>query len=147
MYDLSGGLEASGKPMYEMISSVAIAVVKHTGPRTSANKGVDADKRLSGQRLSVSACRPVEHPCWNFQPTFCLPPIQRAAKDGIISLVDGLMNANSATKPRMMPIKNLPKNGPVGVLKRCCIIVSERIDPEQGCARHSPNSANRKHQI
>src|SRR6202163_3776719 len=30
------------------------------------------------------------------------------------------MNANSATKPRMMPIKNLAKNGPVGVLKRCC---------------------------
>jgi hypothetical protein len=35
-----------------------------------------------------------------------LRPIQRAAKDDIISLVDGLMNANSATKPRMMPIKN-----------------------------------------
>jgi hypothetical protein len=50
-----------------------------------------------------------------------LRPIQRAAKDDIISLVDGLMNANSATKPRMMPIKNLAKNGPVGVLKRCCI--------------------------
>src|SRR5258708_2720479 len=28
------------------------------------------------------------------------------------------MNANSATKPGMMPIKNLAKNGPVGVLKR-----------------------------
>jgi hypothetical protein len=79
-------------------------------------KGVNADKRLSGQRLSVSAGRPVEHPCWNFQPTFCLRPIQRAAKDDIISLVDGLMNANPATKPRMMPIKNLAKNGPVGIL-------------------------------
>jgi hypothetical protein len=30
------------------------------------------------------------------------------------------MNANSATKPRMMPIKNLAKNGPVGVLKPRC---------------------------
>ena len=29
------------------------------------------------------------------------------------------MNANSATKPRMMPIKNLTKNGPVGVEPRC----------------------------
>src|SRR5580700_2150157 len=86
--------------------------------------GAVADQRLSGQRLSVSACRPVEHPCWNFQPTFCLRPIQRAAKDGIISLVDGLMNANSVTKPRMMPIKDLAKNGPVGVLKRCCTIRS-----------------------
>ena len=35
------------------------------------------------------------------------------------------MNANSATKPRMMPIKNLAKNGPVGVLKRRCTTVSE----------------------
>jgi hypothetical protein len=55
-----------------------------------------------------------------------LRPLQRAAEDDIISLVDGLMNANSATKPRMMPIKNLAKNGPVGVLKRCCITMSER---------------------
>jgi hypothetical protein len=31
------------------------------------------------------------------------------------------MNANSATKPGMMPIKNLAKNGPVGVLKPRCI--------------------------
>src|ERR1700681_3739067 len=87
--------------------------------------GVNADKRLSCQRLGVRAGRPVEHPCWNFQPTFCLRPIQRAAKDDIISLVDGLMNANSATKQRMMPIKNLAKNGPVGGRKRCFTI--ERV--------------------
>src|ERR1700730_14972449 len=104
-------------------------------------KGVNADKRLSGQRLSVSACRPVEHPYWNFSPTVCLRPIQRAAKDDIVSLLDGLMNANSATKPRMMPIKNLAKNGPVGVLKRCCTTALERIDPltrmRQSLARYS----------
>jgi hypothetical protein len=58
-----------------------------------------------------------------------LATIQRAAKDDIISLVDGLMNANSATKPRMMPIKNLAKNGPVGVLKRCCTIKPGRTYP------------------
>ena len=45
------------------------------------------------------------------------------------SLLDGLMNANSATKPRMMPIKNLAKNGPVGVLKRCCTMGPARIYP------------------
>jgi hypothetical protein len=39
------------------------------------------------------------------------------------------MNANSATKPRMMPIKNLAKNGPVGVLKRCCIMRRGRTWP------------------
>ena len=54
--------------------------------------------------------------------------MQRAAEHDIISRADGLVNANSAaTKPRMMPIKNLAKNGPVGVLKRCCTTVSERI--------------------
>src|ERR1700674_1947569 len=45
--------------------------------------------------------------------------IQRAAESDIISLGDRSMNANSATKPRMISIKNLAKNGPVGVLKRC----------------------------
>ena len=85
-----------------------------------------ADKRLSCQKLGVRACRPVEHPCWNFQPTICLRPIQRAAKNDITSLVDGPMNANSATKPRMMSIKNLAKNGPVGVLKPCCTMAAVR---------------------
>jgi hypothetical protein len=80
-----------------------------------------------GAGLGVRAGCPVEHPCWNFQPAFCSRLIQRAAKDDIISLVDGLMNANPATKPRMMPIKNLAKNGPVGVLKRCCTTAVERI--------------------
>jgi hypothetical protein len=42
--------------------------------------------------------------------------LQRAAEDDKTILVDGTMNANSATKPRMIPIKNLAKNGPVGVL-------------------------------
>jgi hypothetical protein len=46
---------------------------------------------------------------------------QRAAEDDKTILVDGTMNANSATTPRMMSIKNLTKNGPVGVLKRRCI--------------------------
>ena len=70
----------------------------------------------------------------HFQPTICLRPIQRAAKDDIISLVDTLMNANSATKPRMMPIKHLATNGPVGVLKRCCTMRS-------GVIRRSDTSA------
>jgi hypothetical protein len=34
---------------------------------------------------------------------------QRAAEDDKTTLVDGTMNANSATKPGMMPIKNLAK--------------------------------------
>jgi len=96
--------------------------------RRERRKRVDADKRLSCQKLGVTACRPVEHPCWYFKPTVCLRPIQRAAKNDITSLVDSPMNANAATKPGMMPIKNLAKNGPVGVLKPRCTTTSERID-------------------
>src|SRR5437762_1331451 len=44
------------------------------------------------------------------------------------SLVDDPMNANSATKPRMMPIKNLTKNDPVGVLKPCCTMPPASFD-------------------
>ena len=36
------------------------------------------------------------------------------------------MNANSAARPRMMPIKNLAKNGTVGVLKPRCTIAAAR---------------------
>ncbi len=75
-------------------------------------------------------------------PANVLPRLtQRAAKDDIISLVDGLMNANAVTKPGMMPIKNLAKNGPVGVLKCCCTIASERIDP---CQREPSSSLTRR---
>src|SRR5258708_26089067 len=81
-----------------------------------------ADKWASCQKLGVRACRPVEHPCWNLQPSICSRSIQRAAESDIISLVDRSMNANSATKPRMISIKNLAKNGPVGVLNPCCTI-------------------------
>ena len=56
-----------------------------------------------------------------------LATIQRAVKNVITSLVDGPMNANPATNPRMMVIKNLAKNGPVGVLKPHCITVGVRI--------------------
>jgi hypothetical protein len=51
---------------------------------------------------------------------------QRAAEDDKATLVDGTMNANAATKPGMMPIKNPAKNGPVCVLKPCCTTNLER---------------------
>jgi hypothetical protein len=57
----------------------------------------------------VRACRPVEHPGRNFKPPIGLRLFQRAAEDDKTTLVDGTMNANSATKPGMMPIKNLAK--------------------------------------
>ena len=67
------------------------------------------DKRIGARRRNTS-----------FKPPICLRPLQRATEDDITSFVDCPMNANSATKPRMMPIKNLAKNGPVSVLKPRC---------------------------
>jgi hypothetical protein len=54
---------------------------------------------------------------------------QQTAEDDKTILDDGTMNANSATKSTMMPIKNFVKNGLVGVLKPRCTIACERIDP------------------
>jgi hypothetical protein len=95
--------------------------------RRERRKCLDVDIRLSRQKPGVRVCRPVEHPCRDFKPPICLRPIKRAAEDDKTTLVDGTMNANSATKPGMMPIKNLAKNGPVGVLKPRCTTTLERI--------------------
>jgi hypothetical protein len=89
--------------------------------RGERRKCLDADIRVSCQKPGLWACRPVEHPGRHFKPPIGLRGFQRAAEDDKTILVDGTMNANSATKPRMMPIKNLAKNGPVGVLKPRCI--------------------------
>jgi hypothetical protein len=97
--------------------------------RRERRKCLDADIRLSCQKPGVRVCRPVEHPGRDFKPPICLRPIKRAVEDDKTTLVDGTMNANAATKPGMMPIKDLAKNCPVGVLKPRCIMASERIDP------------------
>jgi hypothetical protein len=94
------------------------------------------------------ACRPVEHPGRHFKPPICLGLFQRATEEDKTILVDGTMNVNPATKPRMMSIKNLAKNGPVGVLKPRCTTTSERIDPwirmRRSLARFSgPGASNR----
>ncbi|MGY4319367.1 hypothetical protein [Bradyrhizobium sp. JR3.5] len=73
-------------------------------------------------------------PGWNLQPTICLRSIQRAAESDIVSLVDPSVNVNSATKPGMMSIKNLAKNSPVGVLKRCCTTKSGPMGDRQSSA-------------
>jgi hypothetical protein len=60
------------------------------------------------------------------------------------------MNANSATKPGMMPIKNLAKNGPVGVLKRRCTtrfaltFQSTRTRPRRDCSPHFAYAISRR---
>ncbi len=100
---------------------------RQTEQRRERRKCLDADIGLSCQKPGVRACRPVEHPCRHFKPPICLRLFQRAAEDDKTTLVDCPMNANSATKPRMMPIKNLAKNGPVGVLKPRCTIIAARI--------------------
>jgi hypothetical protein len=94
--------------------------------RRERRKCLDANIRFSCQKPGVWACRPVEHPGRHFK-AICLRLFERAAEGDKTTLIDSTMNANSATKPRMMPIENLAKNGPVGVLKRRCTTDSERI--------------------
>ena len=106
--------------------------------RGERRKCLGADMRLSCQK--PRACRPVEHPGRHFKPPICLRRFQRAAEDDKTILVDGTMNANSATKPRMMPIKNLAKNGPVGVLKRRCTTNDDRIRALTTAPRIKPTS-------
>ena len=103
--------------------------------RGKRRKCLDADIRLSCQKPGVRTCRPVEHPGRNFKPPICLRRFQRAAEDDKTILVDGTMNANSATTPRMMSITNLTKNGPVGVLKRRCTIERGATPPSATSAR------------
>jgi hypothetical protein len=97
--------------------------------RRERRKCLDADIRLSCQTPGVRVCRPVEHPGRDFKPPICLRTIKRAAEDDKTTLVDSTMNANSVTKPGMMPIKNLAKSGPVGVLKPRCTIEPVSIPP------------------
>ena len=52
--------------------------------------------------------------------------------DDKTTLVDGTMNANSATKPGMMPTKNLAKNCPVGVLKPRCTTTHDHTRNSDG---------------
>jgi hypothetical protein len=95
---------------------------RQTEQRRERRKRLDADIRLSCHKRGVRVCRPVEHPGWDFKPPICLRPIKRAAEEDKTILVDGTMNANSVTKPGMMPINNLAKNCTVGVLKPRCTI-------------------------
>ena len=74
--------------------------------RRERRKCLDANMRLSCQKPGVKACRPVERPGRHFKPPIYLRLFQRAAEDDKTTLVDGTMNANSATKPGMMTIKN-----------------------------------------
>src|SRR4029077_12130470 len=108
--------------------------------RRERRKCLDADIRLSCQKPGVRACRPVEHPDRHFKPPICLRLFQRAAEDDKTILVDGTMNANSATKPRMMPIENLAKNGPVGVLKPRCTVAAVHIRALTAVHRIKPTS-------
>jgi len=76
---------------------------------TGLPRGRSRRLRLYGLGSATSSGRspPLALPCRKFQPTICSRPIQRAAKNDVISLNDGPMNVNSEPEPRMMPIKDL----------------------------------------
>ena len=80
----------------------------------------DADKGGRGYERHFRARGPVEHPGRNLQPTVRRRPAQRAAENDTMRLLDRFMDDHPHPEPRMPSIKQLSKNGPVGVLKPCC---------------------------
>src|SRR5208283_2600252 len=61
----------------------------------------------------------LKHPGRNFQPAIRVRPAHRAAENETIGLLKGFMNGHLKLKPRVQRIQELPKHGPVGVLKPC----------------------------
>jgi hypothetical protein len=80
-----------------------------------------------GRQTHFGAGRPIKHPRWNLQPTVRVGCSQVAAKDNSARPLNCLMSADPQAGPRMPRIKQLPKLGPVGVLKPCCTTTCVRI--------------------
>ena len=78
-----------------------------------------ADRRLGNQSGLIGADRSIKHPGRNLQPTIPVRPGQRAAESNAICSRDRLMNGDLKPTPGMPRIQQLPKYGPVGVLKPC----------------------------
>jgi len=97
--------------------------------REAASTEAGSDSRspeAPGQRRYVKASRPLEHPDRNLQPPIRIRPAQCAAENDATSLVDRLLDHNLHPEPRMPRIQQFPQNGPVGVLKPCCITTPGR---------------------
>lgn len=112
----------------------------------SEDKAASASKLTKGSAVIEAAW---EHPAQSniqagVQPSIRFRPIQLAAENNAIRLLDRRVHADLSARPRMMRIENLAKNGLVGVLEpRCttpsghihrCDIVRQR--PKQSC--HQP---------
>src|SRR5262245_37978609 len=79
-----------------------------------------------GRQTHFGAGRPIKHPRWNLQPTVRVGCSQVATKDNSARPLNCLMSADPQAGPWMPRIQQLPKLGPVGVLKPCCTIRCER---------------------
>src|SRR5262249_10117239 len=73
-----------------------------------------------GRQTHFGAGRPIKHPRWNLQPTVRVGCSQVAAKDNSVRPLNCLISADPQAGPWMPRIQQLPKLGPVGVLKPCC---------------------------
>lgn len=65
------------------------------------------------------ADRAIKHPSRNLQPPIGGVARETAAENLPVSLLDHLMNVNTAPRPGMPWIKKLAFLGPVGVLSSC----------------------------
>ncbi len=88
-----------------------------------------AHGRHGRQAGLVGAGRSIKHPGRNLQPTIPARPGQRAAERNAICPRDRLMNGDLKPIPGMPRIQQLPKDGPVGVLKPCSTTRSVHTHP------------------
>ncbi len=108
--DAAGPLRSSKA----MAAGPSLAFVQQRGQRRKCGQ---AHKGCGGQSGLIGAGRSIEHPGRNLQPTIHGRPAQRAAESTAIRPRDRLMDGDLKAKPWMPRIQQLPKGGPVGVLK------------------------------
>src|SRR5215468_281370 len=93
-------------------------------PQRPKRSDIHMRKRLDSHRR---ACRSIEHPQRQFQPTTGRALIMATAGHGARHLVDHLMNLNGASCPRMPKIENFAALGPMGVASSRCTMASVPI--------------------
>ena len=98
-----------------------------------------------GGKADIAPARgAIEHPSRDLEPSLAVRTIDRTAKYRAIRLVDGIVNEDFVTCPRVKAIQDLATSGPVGILKPCSTTSGARIRRLTGARLTRPTSPNRK---
>ena len=73
------------------------------------------------RQTGLGARRPIKHPRRNLQPTLQIGAGNIAPEHQAARPIDRRVNCDPKTRPRMKAVEQIPKLGPVGVLKSCSI--------------------------